>query len=209
MFHIILTTPCIASLYTSGVAIGESQLFDSFFSILFTRDMLRFFVSYNIICSKALAPDWDSLADKYSASSSVAIVSVDCTTDENSDLCQEYGVQGYPTLKYFKDGSTDGEDYQGGRSLDELEKFVEEELDKKCIVGTDEEMKKEASNCSEKEQGYATKMRAKQRSERKVQIERLNNMKDGSMKPELKSWIFQRLHILNSLEAADEAKDEF
>ena len=70
-------------------------------------------------------------------------------------------------------------------------------------------MKKEESNCSEKEQGYATKMRAKQRSERKAQIERLDKMKDGSMKPELKSWIFQRLHILNSLEAADEAKDEF
>ena len=161
------------------------------------------------ICSKALAPDWDTLADKYSTSSSVAIVSVDCTTDENTDLCQEYGVQGYPTLKYYKDGSTEGEDYQGGRSLDQLEKFVEEELNKKCIVGTDEEMKKEESNCSEKEQGYATKMRAKQRSERKAQIERLEKMKDGSMKPELKSWIFQRLHILNSLEAADEAKDEF
>jgi protein disulfide-isomerase A6 len=48
---------------------------------------------------KSLAPDWDALADKYSDSSSVVIGSVDCTTDENKDLCGEYGVQGYPTLK--------------------------------------------------------------------------------------------------------------
>ena len=34
-------------------------------------------------------------------------------------------------------------------------------------------------------------------------------MKGGSMKPELKSWIFQRLHILNSLETVGGASDEF
>ena len=131
----------------------------------------------------------------------MAIVSVDCTADENNELCSEYGVSGYPTLKYFKDGSSEGEDYQGGRSLDALDSFVEEELNKKCIVGSEEEMKKEESNCSEKEQGYATKMRAKTDAERKAQIDRLEKMKDGSMKPELKSWIFQRLHILNSLQS--------
>ena len=59
------------------------------------------------------------------------IASVDCTTDENKDLCQQYGVSGYPTLKYFKDGSREGQDYKGGRGLDELESFVAEELNVK------------------------------------------------------------------------------
>ena len=130
----------------------------------------------------------------------MAIVSVDCTTDENTELCSEFGVSGYPTLKYFKDGSSEGVDYQGERSLEALDSFVEEELNKKCIVGSEEEMKKEESNCSEKEQEYASKMRAKADDERKAQIDRLDKMKGGSMKPELKSWIFQRLHILNSLQ---------
>lgn len=157
---------------------------------------------------KALAPDWDSLADKYSGSPSVVIGSVDCTTDENDNLCQMYGVQGYPTLKYFKDGNTEGEDYNLGRSYDELDTFVETTLDtKKCIVGSDEEMAKEESNCSEKEQMYAKKMRAKTAEERKAQVTRLNGMKMKSMKPELKSWLYHRLHILGELENIQTNRD--
>jgi len=157
---------------------------------------------------KALAPDWDDLADKYASSSSVFIGSVDCTSEDNDDLCHQYGVQGYPTLKYFKDGDTEGEDYQGGRSPEDLEEFVDGTLNKKCVVGTEEEMGKEESNCSEKERDYARKMRAKTSEERKAQIARLDKMKTGTMKAELKAWIFQRLHVLNGLEAGD-GHDEF
>ncbi len=157
---------------------------------------------------KALAPDWDTLAEKYAASPSVLIASVDCTTEENRDLCQEYGVSGYPTLKYFKDGSNEAHDYGGGRGLDELDSFADQELNKKCVVGTEEEMKDEKSNCSDKEKDYARKIRAQSSEERKAQIDRLEKMKGGSMKPELKSWIFQRLHILKGFEAVGEASDE-
>eukprot|EP00579_Thalassiosira_antarctica_P006019 CAMPEP_0201882976 /NCGR_PEP_ID=MMETSP0902-20130614/15076_1 /ASSEMBLY_ACC=CAM_ASM_000551 /TAXON_ID=420261 /ORGANISM="Thalassiosira antarctica, Strain CCMP982" /LENGTH=213 /DNA_ID=CAMNT_0048411669 /DNA_START=57 /DNA_END=698 /DNA_ORIENTATION=+ len=157
---------------------------------------------------KSLAPDWDTLADTYSASPSVMIGSVDCTTEENTDLCQQYGVQGYPSLKYFKDGNTDGADYEGGRDLGTLGSFADEELDKKCLVGSEEEMNKDAK-CSDKEKGYASKMRAKTAEERKAQIDRLDKMKGNSMKSELKTWIFQRLHILNGLEPSDAGEDEF
>lgn len=30
------------------------------------------------------------------------IGSVDCTSDDSKELCEKYGVSGYPTLKYFK-----------------------------------------------------------------------------------------------------------
>ncbi len=92
--------------------------------------------------------------------------------------------------------------------MDDLASFAEEELNKKCVVGTEEEMNKD-DNCSDKETAYASKMRAKSSNERKAQIERLDKMKGGSMKPELKGWIFQRLHILNSIETADGGDDEF
>lgn len=156
---------------------------------------------------KSLAPDWDALADTYSASSSVVIGSVDCTAEGNEDLCQQYGVQGYPTLKYYKDGNTEGEDYSGGRDLDTLSSFANEELDKKCVIASEKEMKEDA-NCSDKVTAYASKMRAKKTEDRKAQIERLNKMKGGSMKPDLKTWIFQRLDVLNGLEAGG-ADDEF
>ncbi len=83
------------------------------------------------------------------------------------------------------------------------------ELDKKCVVGTEEEMSDEKSNCSDKEKEFARKMRSKSTVERKAQIARLEKMKGGLMKPELKSWIFQRLHILNGLETAGGGNDEF
>jgi len=158
---------------------------------------------------KSLAPDWDTLADTYSASSSVLIGSVDCTAEGNEDLCQKYGVQGYPTLKVYKDGNTEGEDYSGGRTLDALAAFADEELNKKCTIASEEEMSKD-SNCSAKETKYASKMRAKTTEDRKAQIDRLDKMKGESMKPELKTWIFQRLNILNGLETVGGgAEDEF
>merc|ERR1711998_54339 len=44
-----------------------------------------------------------------------------------------YGVQGYPTIKYFT-SATDalGDDYEGGRSFDDLRKFAEENLGPQC-----------------------------------------------------------------------------
>ena len=140
----------------------------------------------------------------YATSPSVSIASVDCTSDENDELCHQYGVNGYPTLKYFIDGNSMGEDYQGARSLDALEQFANDTLNKKCIVGSEEEM---AKLCSDKEQQYAKKMMDKTPEEQKAQIERLEKLKDGKMKPELRTWLFQRLHILKSL-VNTETKDE-
>lgn len=38
-------------------------------------------------------------------------------------LCR-YGVSGYPTLKFFPKGNKDGEDYDGGRDLDDFVAFI-------------------------------------------------------------------------------------
>ena len=63
-----------------------------------------------------MKPQWDQLGDAFADSKSVIIVDVDCTQDKNKDLCQKFGVRGYPTIKYFS-GSTGplGDDYQGGQ----------------------------------------------------------------------------------------------
>ena len=51
------------------------------------------------IMKQNIAPDWDSLAHQYSTSSSVLIGSVDCTAVKSKELCEDFKVQGYPTLK--------------------------------------------------------------------------------------------------------------
>merc|ERR1711988_345535 len=56
-------------------------------------------------------------------SKTVLVGDADCTGDGES-LCQDVGVQGYPTIKYGDPSAL--EDYSGGRDFDELKKFTEE-----------------------------------------------------------------------------------
>lgn len=37
-----------------------------------------------------------------------------------------YGVSGFPTLKFFPKGNKAGEDYEGGRDLDDFVNFINE-----------------------------------------------------------------------------------
>merc|ERR1712178_241089 len=111
---------------------------------------------------KSMKPAYDKLAAEFESSSSVAIVDVDCTKEQ--DLCSKNGVKGYPTIKYYLDG--EAKDYQSGRTYDDMKKFVEENLERKCTVADPKE-------CSDKEKGFIEKMKAS-----------------------LKQWLVQRMHIL-------------
>jgi len=75
-----------------------------------------------------MKPDWDKLGAQFKGSRKVLIADVDCTVHQG--LCGEYGVQGYPTIKYYlKDGSKKGEAYNGARDFNGLKKFVDTTLD--------------------------------------------------------------------------------
>jgi len=138
-----------------------------------------------------MKPDWDALGDEYASSSSVVIADVDCTVE--NDLCSNYGVQGYPTIKYFTSETDEkGADYSGGRSLADLKSFVSESLEVKCLLA-------DPSGCSEKESEFMTKWKAKGVADAKVQLERLQGMAGGSMAPDLKKWVAQRINILKQI----------
>mmetsp|Transcript_65062 Transcript_65062/g.146103 ORF Transcript_65062/g.146103 Transcript_65062/m.146103 type:complete len:166 (+) Transcript_65062:203-700(+) len=76
-----------------------------------------------------MKPDWDKLMEEYKSHASILIADVDCTA-EGKDLCEEVGVQGFPTLKYGDPNNL--EDYEGGRSLQELQKFAKGNLGPRC-----------------------------------------------------------------------------
>jgi len=80
-----------------------------------------------------MKPDWDALGTDYENSKTVIIGDVDCTAAGKS-LCEKFGVRGYPTIKYFNPPDEDGEDYKGGRTLDDLKKFAATELGPGCSV---------------------------------------------------------------------------
>jgi protein disulfide-isomerase-like protein len=78
---------------------------------------------------KRLAPAWKKLMDKYEGHATAMVAHADCT-GEAKDLCSQQGVQGFPTIKYGDPNNL--EDYQGGRSYEDIEQFAEENLKPMC-----------------------------------------------------------------------------
>ena len=76
-----------------------------------------------------MKPAWDELMGLYEGSATALVADVDCTA-EGKSLCEEVGVRGYPTIKYGD--PSDLQDYQGGRDINALKKFAEENLKPMC-----------------------------------------------------------------------------
>merc|ERR1712072_638707 len=68
----------------------------------------------------------------YSGSKYSGIYDVDCTAD-GKDLCEEVGVQGYPTIKYGDPSDKKNlKAYEGGRDVEALKTFAKENLGPLC-----------------------------------------------------------------------------
>jgi protein disulfide-isomerase A6 len=71
---------------------------------------------------KSFAPELDRAGDAFKGVNEVVIAKFDA--DAHQDFASRFGIQGYPTLKYWKKGSTDPIDYNGGRTAEDVIKFV-------------------------------------------------------------------------------------
>ena len=76
-----------------------------------------------------MKPSWDKLVAQYKDSKTAIVADVDCTT-EGKPLCEEHGVQGFPSIKWGDPSAL--EDYEGGRSFEDLETFAKENLKPLC-----------------------------------------------------------------------------
>jgi len=85
--------------------------------------LVEFFASSCGHC-EALKPKWEAAAVKVNLDDSIdaTIAKVDSLLE--SDLADRYGVEGYPTIKWFPRGALDGVEYDGGRETKDIVAWV-------------------------------------------------------------------------------------
>jgi len=109
------------------IASGEETVdltTDDFDDFVKDRNVLvEFFAPWCGHC-KALAPKWEAAAAQVNKDDSIdaTIAKVDATAEK--DLGGRYGVEGYPTIKWFPKGTLNAEDYEGGRETDDIVDYV-------------------------------------------------------------------------------------
>ncbi|PZC76327.1 hypothetical protein B5X24_HaOG204774 [Helicoverpa armigera] len=71
---------------------------------------------------KSTKPEFVRAAENFADELMVAFGAVDCTTDQ--ELCANYDVRGYPTIKYFSYYDKNVQDYTGGRKEEDFISFI-------------------------------------------------------------------------------------
>ncbi|KAL5362722.1 thioredoxin-like protein [Aspergillus floccosus] len=84
---------------------------------------------------KNLAPTWETLANDFALEPNVVIAKVDAEAENARATAKDQGVTGYPTIKFFPKGSTEGIAYSGARSEEAFIDFLNEKTGTNRAVG--------------------------------------------------------------------------
>jgi len=82
--------------------------------------MVMFYAPWCGHCKAAL-PEWNEAASSLKKEKNIRFGRINC--DEHKATCGNYGIRGYPTIKWFANGQN--EDYQGGRDRNAFVGFVD------------------------------------------------------------------------------------
>eukprot|EP00536_Pseudo-nitzschia_multiseries_P005348 jgi/Psemu1/238419/estExt_Genewise1.C_1000020 len=113
---------------------------------------IKFFAPWCGHC-KAMAADWDKLEASFEGHDVALIGEVDCTSPEGDEICEQFNVDGFPTLMW---GDASGpEPYDGGRDYASLKAFADEYVTKAvCSISA-------VSECTAEEQAAIAAVQAK------------------------------------------------
>eukprot|EP00456_Euglypha_rotunda_P093915 TRINITY_DN9937_c0_g1_i26.p1 TRINITY_DN9937_c0_g1~~TRINITY_DN9937_c0_g1_i26.p1 ORF type:complete len:333 (+),score=69.99 TRINITY_DN9937_c0_g1_i26:135-1133(+) len=83
--------------------------------------LVEFYAPWCGHCKK-LAPDYEKVATIFASEQDVVIAKMDAT--EHKKKPGDYGVSGYPTLKWFPKDDKSGKSYDAGRSVEDFVNFI-------------------------------------------------------------------------------------
>lgn len=108
---------------------------DTFEKLVLSGDKHVLLEAYAPWCGhcKKLEPIYDELAKKLANEHDIVIAKMDATANEHSAL----NVKGFPTIKFYKKGSTEATEYSGDRTYEGFLTFLEKEVGRKLGDGTD------------------------------------------------------------------------
>lgn len=155
------------------------------------------------------APAWNRVVQAFKNNSMVAFGDVNLQEAPIGGPYQA-GAGGWPTVRYFNSATgVGGAPYTkktSGAMCDELgnDKYMREYVTESgstslCSLDDDAE-------CSDKELDFKMKWADKPLADIEAQITRLKAMTGGSMKPDLRKWLGQRLNVLVQLKDYTTAK---
>jgi len=116
----VVLTFLLASAFGSALVVLTPENFDSVIDGS-KNVFVKFYAPWCGHC-KNMAADYENVADMFAKEGDVVIAEVDA--DAHKELGGRFGVTGFPTLKFFPKGSTTPEDYQSGRSIEEITNYV-------------------------------------------------------------------------------------
>lgn len=73
-----------------------------------------------------MKPHYAKVATEFKDRKGIKVGQLDATVHQV--IASRYNIKGYPTLKYFKKDSKDPEDYEGGRTAEDMINFIEDRV---------------------------------------------------------------------------------
>jgi hypothetical protein len=103
-----------------------------------------------------MAADWEKLAEDWKDAPGI-VGEVDCTDPKSESICEQFNVEGFPTILYGDPSAPD--DYQGGRDYESMAAFAKTFLDKPVCTVTKEDA------CSEEQKQLIADLKAKSKDD--------------------------------------------